>query len=108
MNKKPPSFPYDHLAILGVKKIKKYIPPSKEWCKQMAELEGDSEVGVGVGPGFNPVSEDLAPLVEKIAEKMAEDINKSGIQEQLKFLEANGWDRDAVIKFLKEYDEDNL
>lgn len=103
---KPPSFPYNHLDILGVKKMKKYVPPSKEWCMQAAELEGDSEVGVGsLTPSLSP--EDLAPLVEKIAEKLAQDINGSGVNEQLKFLESNGWDIKMVVKYLAEDTSDD-
>src|SRR5690349_7967649 len=107
MSDKPPQFPYNHLGVLGINKLKRYVPPSKEWCMQAAELEGDSEVGVGGGltPGLSP--EDLAPLVERIAEKLAQDINGSGVNEQLKFLESNGWDIKMVVKYLSEDTSDD-
>lgn len=92
MNNKPPSFPYDHLAIIGVKNIKKYIPP-----KNNSEVNMSNELS-----NFTP--EDLSPLVEKIAEKLAEDVNKAGINEQIKFLESNGWDKSMIVKYLTEDD----
>lgn len=100
--KDPVQFPYNHLEILGIKKLKKYIPLTKEWCLNAAKLEENMEVGIGGGVKIEFSPEDLAPLVEKIAEKMAEDINKSGLKEQLKFLEQNGWDGAAVCKYLLE------
>ncbi len=91
-------FPYNHLEVLGVKKLKKYIPLTKEWYATKLNKEELSigEVKIDVSP------EELAPLVEKVAEKMAEDINSSGVKEQMLFLHSNGWDKAAIIKYLVE------
>ena len=72
---------------------------TKEWCVEQAKLESDCEIGAG---RINLSPEDLAPLVEKVAEKLANDINGSGLKEQLEFLKANGWDETTVLKYLTE------
>lgn len=33
-----PAFPYDHLAVLGFRKLQRYLPPSKR-----AAVEGEAE-----------------------------------------------------------------
>ena len=33
-----PAFPYDHLAVLGFRKLQRYVPPSKR-----AAVEGEAE-----------------------------------------------------------------
>jgi hypothetical protein len=88
---KNPSFPYNHLGVLGLDRLKKFLPKFKDRTLQ-AEIENT----------FSP--EDLAPLVEIIASKIAEDINSSGIKEQLKFIEQNGWKQEEIIQYVLEDD----
>lgn len=88
---KDPRFPYNHLGVLGINKLKKFLPKFKDKNLQK-EIENNFD------------TEDLAPLVEIIASKIAEEINSSGVEEQLKFIEQNGWKQEEIIKYVLEND----
>ena len=76
-------------------KIKNIIPAVKKFISG-DELANEIKNTVS--------SEDLAPLVKLIAERIAEDINSSGVSEQMKFIEANGWEQEEIVKYVLEHD----
>lgn len=42
-SKAAPGFPYDHLAILGFEKLKRYVPPARSRSKSQAPPDASKE-----------------------------------------------------------------